>query len=179
MKKLIRKGVFETNSSSCHSLSIEKSDTTTVLDTIYPNEEGNVVLEGGEFGWEVEVYNDAYTKANYVAVMILLLQSSKEDFKTREDKSVFKYYTLPEFADENYEICKSNFEEVIKEQTGCNEIIYNCTQDYSSKYGKIWSYIDHQSFEDASDAKWLLNKEQIKDFIFNPKSTLHTDNDNH
>jgi len=172
-EKLIRTGVFETNSSSCHSLSI--SDDIKLFDTIYPNEEGNILLNGGEFGWEEGIYIDAITKANYVAVMILLLESAKETFNERENKESFNDYTLPPFADKNYEICKNNFEEVIKEQTGAN-LIYNCSLDFNNEN---WSYIDHQSFECKEDAEWLLSKEQIRNFIFNPNSILITDNDNH
>lgn len=65
--KNIRQGVFETNSSSSHSLSIAK-DSDGILDTILPDEDGIIVLNGGEFGWEWEAYNDPLTKANYCAV---------------------------------------------------------------------------------------------------------------
>jgi hypothetical protein len=67
-KKLVRNGVFETNSSSSHSISIADSNKEFVLDTIYPNQNGIVFLSGGEFGWEWEKYNDAITKANYCLV---------------------------------------------------------------------------------------------------------------
>lgn len=68
MKKKIRKGVFETNSSSTHSISIAVGNNEGLLDTIVPNEDGVIVLTGGEFGWEIEEYNDAITKANYCAI---------------------------------------------------------------------------------------------------------------
>jgi hypothetical protein len=45
----IRHGVFETNSSSCHSISISE-DSGGLLDVIYPNNDGIIELEGGEFG---------------------------------------------------------------------------------------------------------------------------------
>jgi hypothetical protein len=67
MKKLIRHSVFETNSSSSHSVSIADKTKDFVLDTIYPNQDGVIVLTGGEFGWEYFKHNDAYTKANYAA----------------------------------------------------------------------------------------------------------------
>ena len=53
----IRKGVFETNSSSTHSIVIErgKLNFEEALDRCF-GEEGNVILfEGGEFGWEYGV----------------------------------------------------------------------------------------------------------------------------
>ena len=43
MKKLIRKGVFETNSSSSHSISLVTEDKQFVLDTLYPDQNGIVV----------------------------------------------------------------------------------------------------------------------------------------
>lgn len=61
-----RKSVFETNSSSTHSISI--SSSTDVFSSITPDENGNIVLTGGEFGWENESYNDPLTKANYCAL---------------------------------------------------------------------------------------------------------------
>lgn len=93
MKKLIRRGVFETNSSSSHSVSIADSDKEFVLDTIYPDQNGVVTIEGDEFGWEWFKHNDATTKASYVA------QSYSND------KDV-----LDKLAD------------VIREQTGAEEV---------------------------------------------------------
>jgi hypothetical protein len=62
----IRHQVFETNSSSTHSISITSS-AYGILETL-PCKEGIVYLTGGEFGWEWKKYNDALTKANYAAV---------------------------------------------------------------------------------------------------------------
>jgi hypothetical protein len=60
--KNIRRGVFETNSSSSHSITI--SDKNCTLDTL-PVEGGVVKITDGEFGWEVDNYRDAYSKASY------------------------------------------------------------------------------------------------------------------
>jgi hypothetical protein len=93
MKK-VRGQVFETNSSSSHSIIIEMCYDTDILDTIIPDKDGNITLTGGEFGWGPESYNDALTKANYCLV------------DQRED-------------DEKIDMLKK----VIKEQTGCNEVL--------------------------------------------------------
>lgn len=65
MKRLIRKSVFETNSSSSHSISMSSEDKQFLLDTIYPDQFGRVYVRGGEYGWEWERYNDAETKLSY------------------------------------------------------------------------------------------------------------------
>jgi len=67
MKKLIRKGCFETNSSSTHSIVVARDDQDFVMDTIYPDQDGLIVIPGEEyeFGWEWKKYNDAITKLAY------------------------------------------------------------------------------------------------------------------
>ena len=87
MGTIIRNKVFETNSSSTHSISIEIGEE---WDNIIPNQDGVIKLYGGEFGWEWRAYNDALTKANYCAVACKLGQTS---FNKRELKEVIKEYT--------------------------------------------------------------------------------------
>jgi len=58
----IRKGVFETNSSSTHSISLEQGNE---WDTIEANDYGVIQLVEKSFGWEWQMYNDARTKAEY------------------------------------------------------------------------------------------------------------------
>lgn len=146
MKKLIRKGVFETNSSSCHSLSIDNN--ADVLDTLYPNEEGNIILEGGEFGCEIKNYNDAYTKANY-ALLIAIRNYFDGDIEYLNDN--VKYQML---------------KDVIETQTG-GKLKLNIEKLSNS-------YIDHQS---SDNNEMFHNEEHLKMFIFNPKSVLYIDND--
>jgi hypothetical protein len=82
MKKLIRRGVFETNSSSSHSVSIGMDqDKEFVLDTIYPNQNGTITIHGDEFGWEWFKHNDAITKASYAAQQFRYDENSLETLK--------------------------------------------------------------------------------------------------
>ena len=68
MKRQVRRNVFETNSSSMHSLSIAKRGVTEYLHVDeYTN---NVVTEFGEFGWGYDEYNDPETKLSYLVTMI-------------------------------------------------------------------------------------------------------------
>jgi hypothetical protein len=65
----IRHGVFETNSSSTHSISISISKSTEGLySTIVPDSNGVITLKGGYFNWEEDEFSDALTKCNYCAV---------------------------------------------------------------------------------------------------------------
>lgn len=58
----IRKGVFETNSSSTHSISLEQDNE---WDTIEADDDKIIRIYKRNFGWEWQAYNDARTKAEY------------------------------------------------------------------------------------------------------------------
>lgn len=100
MKKLIRKGVFETNSSSSHSVSIADENKEFVLDTIYPNQHGTIIVRGDEYGWDWFKHNDAETKASYAA---------------------------QQFANDSDMLEKLEY--VIKEQTGAERVIFEGLDD--------------------------------------------------
>jgi hypothetical protein len=66
MKKIVRTSVFETNSSSAHSISLANDSMDFVMDTIYPDQDGKIMVFGCEFGWGWEKFNDSMTKLAYV-----------------------------------------------------------------------------------------------------------------
>lgn len=101
MKQLIRQGVFETNSSSAHSVSIADETKEFVLDTLYPDQNGEILLNGGEFGWEWFKHNDALTKANYAA----------QSFNGNENHMEMLI-------------------DVIKEQTGAEDVLFDTENGY-------------------------------------------------
>jgi len=70
MKK-IRKGVFETNSSSTHSICIAKDAELTIPKSLH--------FDFGEFGWEYDTLSDVYTKASYLYTG-LMGNGRKDDF---------------------------------------------------------------------------------------------------
>jgi hypothetical protein len=66
MKTQIRNGLFETNSSSVHSIVIGNNG-----EDIYKNLPATVEFTGGEFGWKHEIYNDTNSKASYLYTSIV------------------------------------------------------------------------------------------------------------
>jgi pyruvate-formate lyase-activating enzyme len=159
MNQTTRHGVFETNSSSSHSIAISyKGDpdarSMPVVD-FFEDRAGQahtncIVLTGGEFGWGPEIYNDAFTKACYAGVYTLGRRDRADELRAMLDK-------------------------VLKDVTGATEIVHDYnTDDWNSPNH---SYIDHQSNGVGSDA--FGSEEDLKAFIFNRGSTLVIDNDNH
>lgn len=59
-----RKGVFETNSSSMHSLSI----STDADDTVHTEDCNTIIVGDGEFGWGYEQLTSWLEKADYFGV---------------------------------------------------------------------------------------------------------------
>ena len=166
MKKLIRQNVFETNSSSCHSISVTYD--TKLNDIPSPNDDGEIHIWAGEFGWEYSNYSDFGSKSSYLAVYIRDWTSEK----------------LDEF--------RKIFENLIKEVSGAENIVYDknfwtfeersytsgdTIRTYRSSLGE--GYIDHQSVEDNDLHYMFEDVSQMKLFLFSSKSQLTTDNDNH
>ncbi len=147
MKK-IRKAVFETNSSSSHSLHIDSK--TKLYETIYPDDDGVITLEGGQYGWEWEKTNNTIEKANYMATYALGSETQTDMLK-----------------------------ELLLEHTGAKEVLITCSDDcdYDSDN---YSYIDHQSArcEGGEGGNAFNSKEDLKNFIFNTNSWLFMGNDN-
>lgn len=78
----IRKGLFETNSSSTHAICIGKNNH----DLEIPSE---LTFKVGEFGWEDEIYYDVTTLASYLYTALTTWYDKKE-----LTKHVNRIYTL-------------------------------------------------------------------------------------
>lgn len=158
-----RANVFETNSSSTHSIALAPSDGKLSLSRDYVvDEEGNFVIPSQEFGWEQEEYTDAASKACYAYLYI-------RDWVTGDDQDRFK----------------ALFEEVIKQQTAATGIVHEDGYPLwnSARYGSGKNsndgYIDHQSVEDRDCDYLFASADKLKSFIFDYRTVLETDNDNH
>lgn len=150
--KTIRQSIFETNSSSTHSLTISRGLCDGLTEEWLPNDYGFITVPTGDFGWEEEYYYDAPTKAGYLSIYARDWACGKES----------------EFRQILYD--------VIAEQTECQNIVFEADDNEGSFSN---GYIDHQSVED-NDLDYLFeDPELIRDFIFNKRSVLKTDNDNH
>lgn len=69
MKKIIRNKAFETNSSSNHTISLSTDEKPFIIDMLYPDETGTIVVNGDkEFGWEWEKINDSESKLQYAYI---------------------------------------------------------------------------------------------------------------
>lgn len=164
--KVIRNSVFETNSSSSHSLSIVKrgviKPSTLSVDT---DKKVHVTL--GDFGWGYEELCTQEEKLSYLCTMIAMTEGAK-------CKQPDQLYKTAGFRQIN---------SVIKDHCKCNGVIIDDMGTYDRAYKRIaWNgYIDHQSYEDYTTLNDFLQhyNVDILNVLFNNKITIIIDNDNH
>lgn len=159
--KVMRYGVFETNSSSTHSITIKANKDLKNSDI--PAEGEAYVIYPGEFGWGPSVHSDAITKASYCLTFIRSLggkdSQCRRGFLTGKGIRHGGFWRM--------------LRDVIMEYTGAKEVEFRPCGDSCFPYG----HIDHESWDTCLEA--FETKESLGNFIFNPESVLIIDNDNH
>lgn len=157
--KVIRKNVFETNSSSVHSITV--SEKSELFD--YPEEKEDViVVVPGEYGWSGDDVMGLQEKLRYLMTLILATNydydSKKREFIPEDRKlDLLK-------ADEDWQrICQ-----VVRDKKH-KEVIPNIPKGLNF-------YVDHQSCMSLDD---FLGGISLDDFLFDPTYAVEIDNDNH
>lgn len=169
MNKQVRQGVFETNSSSVHTISISNSDDYKQTLAEFS---GKVVgFTSGEFGWEHEEYTSLDKKASYLWTGIV---------------------TCGCYSPEKIEKIKDNITSVLMEH-GINAWFEEYEQhEYEGSNGtkrvfccfSRFAYVDHSACLDTwFDDLFPNNGEDIDGnmllwYLFNPDSVVITSNDN-
>lgn len=163
MKVQIRQGVFETNSSSTHAISVVDYYPEDWNSNYKVPEKVHFSLDN-QFGWEFDTYTDTDSKAAYLWLIICDMHS---DVKDREElKSI-----------------RDHIESVLL-NAGVQEVTFDMGKykeswrDDGSLYLDYPGYIDH-SYEAYDFAKVLLdNDEMLLAYLFDSCSAIGTGNDN-
>lgn len=151
MKKQIRRGAFETNSSSTHAINIYRGSNYDI-----PKE---IVVRTGEFGWEFTTYNNPEDKLAYLYTWCMCKCTS---FEMNEVTGKWEtHIDYKKRKDYQYRI-KSKLEAL-----GVKEVYFYDGDDY----------IDHDENLLESDLEEILEN-YFEDFIFNDSSYIETGNDN-
>ena len=163
MKRQIRKGVFETNSSSCHSICIATGLTQDHLH--FPEK---VTFRYGEFGWEHTHIDTVEEKASYLYTAIShIVRDSVDRWK---ECLMFIFETLKEY------------------HVGCSFEGYVKLEPWVSTYGDSPQlrfsaeidngYIDHYEDTLALVDSLCSDKDLLLSYLFSSKSFILTGNDN-
>lgn len=91
MQNIIRKSVFETNSSSCHSLCIKKGDNDNIVipTDVHLDEEGVLTFELGCYGFGNYNLPDFNKKFSYFMTYLLMSVSNANKNKVKDLELVF------------------------------------------------------------------------------------------
>lgn len=148
--KQIRKNVFETNSSSCHSLVISKDDygPNHIPSTLRFNADE-------DYGWRADCLTSTEDKASYLYTAMLYCDwdNEAEEFKRKLSKDFKIKITVPK-----YKKTKSEYSDWVS---------WNC--DGSVDHGgELIDFINDI----------LEDDDKLKRFLFDPKSCIYTGNDN-
>ncbi len=116
----IRQSVFETNSSSTHSVSITSGTNKDLIAIPKVNDDGVVEITTNDYGWENARYNSLYDKLSYAATFALNINPTYNEYKQM-------------------------LVNVIKNITGADKVKFLKNENSFYEYG----YIDHQSWDKA------------------------------
>lgn len=150
----VRQQVFETNSSSSHSLTLGKGQLASAPFSPEVMRNGVVVVPLYDYGWEWHRYYSPVSKLSYLASQVLNDKGSYIEANMDALREEFPYIDM--------------LSRVVKEHTGCELKLYGRGS------------VDHQSaFGDAANGEELFeSEEKLKAFIFDESAFIQTGNDN-
>ena len=176
-KTVIRNSIFETNSSSVHTLVLRKEPSNRYLDEndrdkyMY-NDRIEIFL--GQFGWGYDILSGFSEKASYLATMIA------EKYKWLEDKETDSFEYRP--MNKIIEMTKEDHEwddivSAISSNFGIgssDDIVLDCNYTDPGDF-----YIDHQSrYPSIYDFLEANGGYSLSDYLFNEDIAVEIDNDN-
>lgn len=184
----VRDSVFETNSSSVHSLTIKRNKTGKYDYNLPMNKNGFVPLmfsSGFDFGWGPAEYRDTYSKLNYLACMAFQIYQMQTLRHNRQPLcSIPNVLKIKDIKKLERVISKKN---PIFRGFFIGDInVFYIAEDYydrSKQMLELYDDIDHQSCEDKEyylsiDDFLKENNITLENFLFNPYVVLNINNDN-
>lgn len=155
MTTQVRRSVFETNSSSSHSLTLGKAALVAPMLFQSERELGVVEVPLGRFGWEQDTYNAFHDKLSYVVTQIATMLNLHYDMEQSEARA--KLYADPRMV---------LVSKVVREFAGVE-----------LEVAPTPGYVDHQSVGLCDEL--FADEAKLRQFLFDETSLFETDNDNH
>ena len=161
MKRQIRQGVFETNSSSIHTIAIAKGTRELGINTVIHNG-GAIAFNLGEFGWEARKYTSIKNRASYLWTL-----ACSDTIKEANKRERFIRETLNEVG------IKCVFQPVVKK---VYESGWECCGTEDGEY----FYIDHSDSWGTFTDRLFSDKDLLLDFLFGDSYVItYNDNDDY
>jgi len=152
MPTVVREGMFETNSSSSHALTLRVFNSAKYRDRL-DHKDGRLLIAVGQFGWGESHHRDAITKASYALTWAMNYAPNRD-----EALEFLRKALLSEYPD-------------------VKNVVW-VTMDGYGAIDEERGYIDHQSV-DVAQPLFGDDITVLREFIFDPRYELVIDNDNH
>ena len=167
MRKVIRYSIWESNSSSMHTLSVRGKRN---VDSSYYPSNVNIEIRLDEYGWDGDPCDDFRSKLAYAMSMVLNTEYPEFHYY-HEDDFVVDQDTLESL--DGYKLLL----DAINKHVKCERVIIKRKDNEYFPYG----YIDHQSYEDYGCLQDFLDDWNVdaERFLFDDGVVVHIDNDNH
>ena len=165
MKRVMRSNVWETNSSSMHTVTVRGK--RNINSNYRINNVIEIYLE--EYGWDGDPCDDLSSKLAYA--MSMVLHTEYPSFNHYDEDFIVDQEILEELP--GYQLLLN----AIREHGYCEKIVIKRRDGAYYPYG----YIDHQSFEDYSSLQDFLDDWHVdaETLLFDDNVTIWIDNDNH
>lgn len=189
MQTIIRKSVFETNSSSCHSLCIKKGDSANIAipTDVHFDKDGVLTFELGCYGFGNYNLPDFNKKISYLMTYLLMSMSNAVKdlelvFTAIHDvipftKAMLFSEKLEDDMSENQKLTVASFDET----TNKIQIHLDNLKVIEQNFESYDYYIDHESIGLLSPILADLrnnNSSSLKRLLFVDESYIHIDDDN-
>lgn len=184
----VRRGVFETNSSSMHSIAICKDKRGFTDNSIKVDPKTNLVkAEFGDYGWEWVDYTEAYDKLSYILTMAAMIFNNKIYQERIAEPTKEMFFNSEEFkiinnAVKSHCLCDGIDKDDLSQYMEVETSDWNNQKSiefYCDKGHRDWASIDHQSVCNSLDEFLeIWDLKSVEDFIFDPEVMLKTGNDN-
>lgn len=190
MQTIIRKSVFETNSSSCHSLCIKKGDVGKIVipeGTLFNKKDGVLTFELGCYGFGS--YNLPNFNKKFSYLMTYLLMSMSNAVKDLEFVFTAVHEVVPftkamlfseKLKDDVWETQKLTIAS-FDETTNKIQIHLHNLKVIKDNFESYDYYIDHESIGLLSPILsdlWDNDSSSLKRLLFVDESYIHIDDDN-
>lgn len=162
MKRVLRYGMWETNSSSCHTVSVRGKGSP-----YYLHFDGIIETTIDEYGWSGDPCDEFNSKLSYALCMVLTTEYP--DFHYWDENFTIDYDVLEKL--DGYKAILA----AINKHGKCEKIIIN-KNGYYYPYGCI----DHQSYEGYKSLQDFLDdwNVDIERFLFDDNVIVLIRNDN-
>lgn len=152
MKKQVRKNIFETNSSSTHSIVVGNNG-----EDIYAGLPDKLEFHGGMFGWEHCLYTGTQDKADYLFTSLIYTDTPFE--YVERIKSILAKWNI-----------EAEFDEIEEKKYSDGSVYYEVAGEFC--------YVDH-GIENKYLVEELCEDEvKLMNYLFSDGSYVETSNDN-